>query len=340
MFTASGPSPGSSGRVKQSLPIRPYNRDALTISELELALAITVDTARTRFYKNGLSVVPNPSGIYSAVWPVLCYYSEIYNLTPVQSTSDSTFTVIWSIDDANGRQVRAGNPKRRIRRFASVVEAGRIRVDDLPGGSYTLKLQVREGAGGPAAERSRHFFVHQPLDSPDSLKPSIARSPGLRTADVYESMDEEDLDAHFRQAAYIAAPEEKKMFAGLDISGKRNFLRRFWQQRDTSPETSANEYRAAYNKQVIEAGIKFRSGKIDGWETDRGRVYILYGPPDEIERFPSNIGVRAYQIWHYHKIEGGIIFIFVDKRSFGDMSLVHSTKRNEIYDEQWERWLR
>jgi len=336
ILSVSGPLPQNSGQVKQAVTIEPYGRDSLIISDIELALYMAPDTARTRFYKNGLSVIPNPPGIYADAWPVLYYYAEIYNLSTVKSASDSTLTVNWAIHDANGMRIKSSNPKQRRRKYQSVVEAGRIRVDSLARGSYTLSLQVREGADGPSAERTKHFFVHHP---PDSLKSAAAGPAAVIYADIYASMNEADLDRHFRQAAYIATMDEKKMYAGLKLSGKRAFLRMFWDRRDQRPDTDANEYQAAYYQKVMEADKRFGSGKRKGWEADRGRIFILYGTPDEIERFPSNIGVRAYQTWHYHTLEGGVIFIFVDKRNLGDMTLVHSTKRNEINDTQWKRWL-
>jgi hypothetical protein len=79
---------------------------------------------------------------------------------------------------------------------------------------------------------------------------------------------------------------------------------------------------------------------IDGWRSDRGRVYILYAEPDEIERFPSSENAKPYEIWYYHQIEGSVQFIFVDRTGFGNYRLVHSTKRGELQDEEWERNLR
>jgi len=78
----------------------------------------------------------------------------------------------------------------------------------------------------------------------------------------------------------------------------------------------------------------------EGWEIDRGRVYILHGEPDEIERMPSSEDRKPYEIWHFYQIENGVQFIFVDRSGFGDYLLVHSTKRGELQDPTWERYLR
>jgi hypothetical protein len=77
----------------------------------------------------------------------------------------------------------------------------------------------------------------------------------------------------------------------------------------------------------------------NGWHTDRGRIYILYGEPDEVERFPNSDNVKPYEIWHYHQIESGVMFIFVDRTGSEDYTLVHSTKRGEVQDSNWEQYL-
>ena len=51
------------------------------------------------------------------------------------------------------------------------------------------------------------------------------------------------------------------------------------------------------------------------------------------------MGEKSHEIWHYHSLQGGVQFVFVDKQELGDMELVHSTARGELYDDNWTRWL-
>ena len=83
----------------------------------------------------------------------------------------------------------------------------------------------------------------------------------------------------------------------------------------------------------------YRGTFVDGWKTDRGRILLVYSKPDEIERFPSSSDSREYHIWHYYSLQGGIYFIFADKRNMGDLELVHSNARGELYDPDWRRWI-
>ena len=67
-----------------------------------------------------------------------------------------------------------------------------------------------------------------------------------------------------------------------------------------------------------------------------GRIYILYGEPSDIERNPSSIEERSWQRWWYDSIEGGVYFIFVDFEDTGNYTLVHSSKKDEVKDYNWE----
>jgi hypothetical protein len=97
--------------------------------------------------------------------------------------------------------------------------------------------------------------------------------------------------------------------------------------------------RTAYLQRVTAANQRFHALSRQGWNTDRGRVFIMYGEPDEIERYPSSVDIKPYEVWHYYSIENGVEFDFVERSGFGDYILVNSTKRGELRDDQWQRYL-
>jgi GWxTD domain-containing protein len=114
----------------------------------------------------------------------------------------------------------------------------------------------------------------------------------------------------------------------------------FWQHRDPTPTTPANEYRKEYRRRIEYANENFRSYTRSGWKTERGRVYVLYGPPSDLERFPNNPLSYSYEIWHYNEIEGGVMFVFADLQEFGEYIQLHSTKRGEPINQDWENKIR
>ncbi|MFQ6618687.1 MAG: GWxTD domain-containing protein, partial [Fidelibacterota bacterium] len=154
----------------------------------------------------------------------------------------------------------------------------------------------------------------------------------------YDTMSEEEIDKLFEVLKILATKKEKQMFNKSDLEGKRVVIKKFWDDRDPDTSTPVNEFKRDFFKRLNYANAQF-SGLREGWKTDRGRVLIQYGIPDEIERFPSSINTKAYEIWNYYDLEGGVIFVFVDIQGFSSYELVHSTARNELKDYNWQRWI-
>jgi GWxTD domain-containing protein len=87
---------------------------------------------------------------------------------------------------------------------------------------------------------------------------------------------------------YIITPAEVKEYKALETDAERvAFTERFWRRRDPTPDTLSNEYRQLLWTRVKEANEKFVDSSKPGWMTDRGKIYILYGPPDEVKEDPN-----------------------------------------------------
>ena len=74
-----------------------------------------------------------------------------------------------------------------------------------------------------------------------------------------------------------------------------------------------------------------------GVKTDRGRVYLINGEPDEVDYNANDYNTKPYEVWTYHSIEGGVEFIFGDITGYNDYEILHSTKRGELRDDNWQR---
>jgi GWxTD domain-containing protein len=312
----------------------PYPADQLALSDLQLAARLERDTTRTIFNKNRYHVLPNPGAIYGLELPVLFFYTEIYNL---QFPGDSSYSVHYRIYDSDGQEVKALPSKRRPIAGSKLVEAGGFNVVSLKSGGYFFEVRVVDHGTGGEASRRHKFFVYRAKDRAEAG--SIAgAAPFELLAQYYRGLTEKELNKEFETTRYISSSEERKIYNSLQLEGKREFLAKFWQKRDAATETPRNEFREDYLARVKFANDNF-SGFREGWKTDLGRVLLIYGRPDEVERFPSSNEARSYQIWHYFEIEGGVDFVFVDLKSGGEMELVHSTARNELQDPTWQRWL-
>ncbi len=148
-----------------------------------------------------------------------------------------------------------------------------------------------------------------------------------------------ELEGPFRRwlnedVTYIITDEEKTAFRRLTTDEEREqFVEQFWLRRDPTPDSSENEYKEEHYRRIAYANERFASG-IPGWKADRGRIYITFGPPDEIESRPSGgsyerpweegggtTSTFPFEKWRYRWIEGigtDIIIEFVDPTMTGE----------------------
>src|SRR6266516_535129 len=143
---------------------------------------------------------------------------------------------------------------------------------------------------------------------------------------------------------YIITDEEKQAFKRLKTDEERQqFVEQFWLRRDPTPDTEENEFNEDHYRRIAYANDHYASG-IPGWKTDRGRIYIAYGPPDEIESHPSGgsyqrpyeegggeTSTYPFEDWRYRYIEGigqEVIIEFVDDCMCGayEMTMDRSKK--------------
>ena len=125
---------------------------------------------------------------------------------------------------------------------------------------------------------------------------------------------------------YIIDDRERAAFQKLTKDEERNkFIEQFWLRRDPTPGTPLNEFKEEHYRRIGYANQRFHmaSGR-PCWQTDRGHMYIIYGPPDELESHPSPQTGYPYETWMYHHVEGvgdRLIVRFIDRSGTGDYRL-------------------
>jgi GWxTD domain-containing protein len=119
---------------------------------------------------------------------------------------------------------------------------------------------------------------------------------------------------------YIITKEERKIFLELPDEEKENFRKEFWKRRDLNPDTDENEFKTEYFKRLERADELFMGEGKPGWLTDRGRIYILFGPPSDRMTYPMGTGPygRCQETWLY----GNFPVIFIDNFCSGTYRLV------------------
>ncbi len=319
---------------RESIKVEPFVRNSISISNIQIASKILQDSQNKNsvFYKNSYEIVPLPTSIFGENIPVLFNYFELYNLQKV--THDFPLKLNTLVYNSRG-DIFYNKSKSFSKTTDSRVEVGTIPVNKFPTDSYTLTVSLIDSAGNYGVSSSKKFYVLNPsVEVNDSIYSKITNV----FATQFGAMSEEELDDLFQKSKYIATKQEIDQYSSLSgEEGKQKFLYEFWNARDTDPSTVRNEYYIEYLRRIEVCNQKYGVLGKKGWETDRGRVYMKYGEPSEIERYPNQIDTKPYEIWHYNEIEGGIVFIFADLTNFSDYQLIHSTARGELRDDNWER---
>ena len=164
-----------------------------------------------------------------------------------------------------------------------------------------------------------------PADKPRNIKPELKKA--------YKDWLEKDV-------VYIITDEERKAFKKLQTDEERErFIEEFWRRRDPDPDTDENEFKEEYYERVAYANEHFASG-IPGWKSDRGRIWIMYGKPDERETHPmggqydrpsyeggGSTTTYPFETWFYRYLAGvgsGVEIEFVDPTGSGEYRIARN----------------
>ena len=309
------------------IPPRP---STIALSDLELCANIAESTDKTDvFYKNSFRVLPNPSLVFSANGsPVVFTYSELYNLQ-----NGFMYSIKLQIIDSKGLVCKQ---RTRLHKYSinNAVDVAMLNITSLVSGKYTCQYIVSDTLGHEITRSEKKIFIYNP-----NIQPPAASSISAKGVELAGLSNDELVD-EFRKIKYLVNDDMIRTFNKITSQdGRREFLAKFWTDVESGQHDRTDLTRAIYLDRVLTANQRFHAMGKEGWLTDRGRVFLVYAEPDEIERFPNSNTSKPYEIWHYNQIESSVIFVFIDRSGFGDYTLVHSTKRGEIQDESWQQYL-
>ncbi len=200
--------------------------------------------------------------------------------------------------------------------------------------SFFTAVALLAGTALPAAAQKKK-------QSDTGPRETVAKPMSEKQRRKQEERLRKELETPYRKwlnedVTYIITDEERKAFKNLQTDEEReSFIEQFWLRRDPSPDSQENEYKEEHYRRIAYANERFASG-IPGWKTDRGMIYISFGPPDEIESHPSGgtyerpyeegggtTSTYPFEKWRYRYLEGvgsqtDIIIEFVDKTMTGE----------------------
>lgn len=318
---------GRKGHISERVSFPKFKEGKLNTSQIEFATRIDAATSHNKFVKNGIFILPNPLHLYGLQMPVLYFYTEVYGLQ-FDEDNPSTYTFHYAIKDSTKGIAKSSEPRKVQKAGETAVIVEQTSIVTFGTGKYTLELKVTDDLTGQTATQEGKFQVRMPPKSVSAQADTVF--------DELRAKRERDI------IQYLSTKKELSMYDAFNTEGKREYLEKFWADRDPTPGTELNEFKEEHLERFNFADINFKSmGQKEGWKADMGRIYILHGAPDDIERHPADAESNAWEKWIYEALkgQGNIFFIFGDLEGFGRYALLHSNLQGEKYDENWEQWI-
>jgi GWxTD domain-containing protein len=278
-----------------------YDRDSRIKSVVEATLKVPdlsgfPSLSDIRFLEKGGdptegrgALVSNVRRIYTEQTDSIPYYFEVYC-----GEAGDSLELVRKVSGRDGEKVLETSD--RSAGSGTVARLEGLRADTLANGRYTLELEVRRG-GEVLASRAKDFEIRRQSFHLDR-----------------------DMEEAVAILTYIASGGEVDRFEKASEEERKRIWEEFWREKDPTPGTPRNELLEEHLQRFRYANDHFGVGLTQGWRTDRGRIYIIYGQPDEVESHPFEIGTKPTEVWYYYT--KGRRFVFIDETGFGDYVLV------------------
>jgi len=321
--------------LKQKIKIG-FPNDTLSISDIELIETYLKTETTGKFTKSGYDIIPYVNSYYPKEISNIKFYAEIYrtNVSPADgylvryylSNKETNKTV-------DNYMVSLKQSPKKIN-----VIMGDFVISDLPSGNYFLNIEVRN-------RRNELIAFNQAF-----FQRSNERNKPLVTADIsaiditntfvtsYVNADSlVDFIACLYPISTILETEiAQNQMMQKDVRSMQQFIYYFWTKRNAEdPEKAWLDYKL----EVSKVNTSYTSRITKGYDTERGRVYLQYGPPNTITEDKDSPTAYPYEIWHYYKLKNQTnrkFVFYTTERSANDYRLLHSDAIGELQQPGWE----
>lgn len=323
-----------------ALPILPVMVDfpdgTVNFSDIHLLASAEKTTSTSVFERNGFDMMPYLLPYFPTSQNKIMFYTEVYGLEEEYLNEDVLFTYFISTKGAS-QHIGTMHGYQKKKGADVNVLLSTLDIKDLPTGEYQLHVQVRDKQNKLIAEKRKNFYR--------SNKRAISDFNNLAHLDIEHTFvagyTDEQVAYYLDASAIIASAREQEIIETVKAQGdpmlQRQFLYNFWLERDlTNPKERWEKYLAL----VRYTEANYATMNRHGFQTDRGRVYLQYGPPNEMDRSGFEAASNPHEVWVYNRTPRGetnVIFVFMNKDMVSnDYRLIHSTATGEIFNQNWE----
>lgn len=322
-------SPPLEGKIELNIPA---SGKETGISDILIAEVATPTTTATVFSKSGYEIIPRIANFYPEDLSGMPYYVELYHTNLI---NDSLFALRQRIVNSDNNIELTDFTRISRLKTADVVPVLRnLDISKLPSGSYYLELTALDRNMKEVSLSSTYYF-----ERVNELEVSTRLEDIILDPSFQASITDDSLDFYLGSLIPISRPAEGKNILAIlktkDEDQMRKYMQQFWLQ---TAGTNAAAKWLDYKKQVLLAQELYGNSFMNGYETDRGRVFLQYGPPNSIITRESSPSEYPYEIWHYYKIK-----VYSNKRFvFYNPDLVNNNYRllhsDMVGEQQNYRW--
>jgi len=322
-----------------------YTPENIQISDVEFLESYTKSSEWKINTKNGIDMVPRISSFFANVEEPMTYYAEIYQADKKLGSGEKFLFTAYISDTQNQDVVNNLIVRKKMDAQEVNVVLSKFDLSSLASGNYYLNIEAKNKNNELLAANKTFFQLSNPNISFDQAL--LAQLEAQNT--FVDKFGNDSLNELIESVYPIASPTErafiKNSLKDVDENQKRKFLLFFWQGKDAyHPEKAWQEY----NIEVIKTNRSFGNKYTPGYATDRGRVYLQYGPPNTISDQEyeagggSHQGSVPYQIWHYYEVgnQRNGKFVFYNPHLVPNgYTLLHSNVIGEISNPHWQSYL-
>lgn len=321
--------------VKRSITAS-YNSQAPSISDIQLVESFSETVEENILSKSGMDLSPMVDNFFPPEFEKIAYYFEIYT-TPSLFKEGGKFILTHFIENETTGEISGGLSRMKRTTAKSIIPIFNVfDIESLPTGSYNIVVQVRDRDNKVVVEQKNAFSR---MNFTISLLAEDLKDVSFSDSFVDE-MSDDSLDEFIYCLNPIVSPLENRIIeqqiSHYDDSTKRKFIHSFWYNHNPqNPEKSWNDYK----KQVILVDNMFGTPVREGYETDRGQIYLKYGPPNTVSDRPNEPSSYPYQLWHYYRIGkfNNKRFVFYQPDLVtNDYVLLHSDLQGQIKNNNWQ----
>lgn len=329
-----------------------YPTDKPKYSDLQLLDTAYASQQQTIFSKNNMQQVPLCANFLDDGRNNLFFYGELYESRKIN---------VADTDVVIHRAYISRKPMQEVAAKLTVTDtikgaviyplSGKFNISKLPSGNYYLNMLV---ANKQEVLVSKSIFfqrVHTLKEEDDIANDSNIGKQTFEKVNILDiastfvgKFSMAQLKAVCKMIRPIGTPLEvttiDNFLSKPDEGYMRYFIYNFWKSRDDKDPKRAWDI---YVGRIREVNKLFRGGGIPGYETERGEIYLKYGPPDERVAVENEAGARPYEVWTYNKLpkqsQGVALLFYRPAQMVGDYELLHSNVRGERRNTQWRSYL-